>query len=69
MPESVDTPTCPECSGPMKLRTAQRLANLIAVFCILSWRVFWMTMLNVNGGKKRCTTWRRWAAEGGTGLD
>jgi hypothetical protein len=29
-----------------KLRTAQRLANLIAVFCILSWRVFWMTMLN-----------------------
>ena len=30
----------------LKLRTAQRLANLIAVFCILSWRVFWMTMLN-----------------------
>jgi len=29
-----------------KLRTAQRLANLIAVYCILSWRVFWMTMLN-----------------------
>jgi Transposase DNA-binding len=29
-----------------KLRTAQRLANLIAVFCILSWRVFWITMLN-----------------------
>jgi len=29
-----------------KLRTAQRLSNLIAVFCILSWRVFWMTMLN-----------------------
>jgi len=29
-----------------KLRTAQRLANLIAVFSILSWRVFWMTMLN-----------------------
>jgi hypothetical protein len=29
-----------------KLRTAQRLANLVAVFCILSWRVFWMTMLN-----------------------
>ena len=28
-----------------KLRTAQRLANLIAVFCIVSWRVFWMTML------------------------
>jgi hypothetical protein len=29
-----------------KLRTAQRLTNLIAVFCILAWRVFWMTMLN-----------------------
>jgi Transposase DNA-binding len=29
-----------------KLRTADRLANLIAVFCILSWRVFWLTMLN-----------------------
>jgi hypothetical protein len=29
-----------------KLRTAQRLVNLISVFCILSWRVFWITMLN-----------------------
>ena len=29
-----------------KLRTAQRLTNLVAVFCILSWRVFWITMLN-----------------------
>jgi hypothetical protein len=29
-----------------KLRTAERLANLISVFCILSWRVFWITMLN-----------------------
>jgi hypothetical protein len=29
-----------------KLRTADRLANLLAVFCILSWRVFWLTMLN-----------------------
>ena len=29
-----------------KLRTADRLANLIALFCILSWRVFWLTMLN-----------------------
>jgi len=28
-----------------KLRTADRLVNLIAVFCILSWRIFWMTML------------------------
>ena len=30
----------------MKLRTAERLVNLISVFCILSWRVFWMTMIN-----------------------
>lgn len=30
----------------LKLRTAGRLANLISVFCILSWRVFWLTMLN-----------------------
>ena len=28
-----------------KLRTAERLTNLIAVYCIVSWRVFWMTML------------------------
>ena len=32
-----------------KLRTADRLVNLIAVFCILSWRIFWMTMLNRSG--------------------
>ncbi|MEX3969706.1 IS4 family transposase [Paraburkholderia caribensis] len=28
-----------------RLRTADRLTNLIAVFCILSWRIFWITML------------------------
>ena len=28
------------------LRTAERLVNLIAIFCIVSWRIFWMTMLN-----------------------
>lgn len=27
------------------MRTAERLANLMAVFCILSWRVLWLTML------------------------
>jgi hypothetical protein len=32
-----------EASG---LRTAERLVRLIAVCCILSWRVFWMTMSN-----------------------
>jgi hypothetical protein len=29
-----------------KLRTADRLANLLSVFCLLSWRIFWLTMLN-----------------------
>jgi hypothetical protein len=28
-----------------RLRTADRLSRLLAVFCILSWRVFWMTMV------------------------
>ena len=30
----------------VKLRTAERIVNLIAVFCVLSWRIFWMTMMN-----------------------
>jgi hypothetical protein len=30
----------------LKLRTAERLVNLIAIFCILGWRIFWTTMLN-----------------------
>jgi hypothetical protein len=29
-----------------KLRTAERLVNLISIFCIVSWRIFWMTMIN-----------------------
>ena len=29
-----------------KLRTAERLANLIAIMCILAWRVLWLTMTN-----------------------
>jgi len=29
-----------------RLRTAERLLRLIALFCILSWRIFWMTMIN-----------------------
>ena len=29
-----------------KLRTAERLVNLLALFCILSWRIFRLTMLN-----------------------
>jgi hypothetical protein len=29
-----------------KLRTAERLVNLLATFCVLGWRIFWLTMLN-----------------------
>jgi len=29
-----------------KLRTAERLANLIAMMCILAWRVLWLCMVN-----------------------
>ncbi len=29
-----------------RLRTTTRLTNLLAVFCILSWRVLWLTMTN-----------------------
>jgi hypothetical protein len=28
-----------------RLRTAERFVNLLAIFCLLSWRVFWVTML------------------------
>jgi hypothetical protein len=29
----------------VKLRTAERLVKLLAVFCILGWRIFWLTMM------------------------
>ncbi len=29
-----------------RLRTAERLVRLVAVCCIVSWRIFWMTMIN-----------------------
>lgn len=29
-----------------KLRTAERLTNLLAIYCILAWRVFWLCMVN-----------------------
>ncbi|WP_200823058.1 hypothetical protein [Caballeronia catudaia] len=29
-----------------RLRSVDRLANLISVFCIFSWRIFWLTMIN-----------------------
>jgi hypothetical protein len=29
-----------------RLRTSGRLTNLIAIFCIIAWRVFWLCMIN-----------------------
>lgn len=34
-----------------RLRTAERLTNLIAIFCIIGWRVFWLTMVNRTNPK------------------
>lgn len=28
-----------------QLRNAQRITNLVAIFCVLSWRIFWLTMI------------------------
>jgi hypothetical protein len=39
-----------------KLRTAERLTNLIAVFCIVAWRVFWLTMVNRTNPKSTAET-------------
>ena len=30
----------------LRLRTAPRLTNAISIYCIVSWRIFWMTMIN-----------------------
>ena len=38
-----------------ELRTAERLVNLLATFCILSWRIFWLTMLNRATQKAKAT--------------
>jgi hypothetical protein len=34
------------CVEESKLQNTHRLTNLIAVSCILAWRIFWMTMIN-----------------------
>ena len=39
-----------------KLRTAERLTNLIAIFCIIAWRVFWLTMLHRTNPKTSADT-------------
>lgn len=38
-----------------KLRTAERLVNLLATFCILSWRIFWLTMINRSTKKAKAS--------------
>jgi len=30
----------------VRLRAAERIVNMLAILCILSWRVFWVTMMN-----------------------
>jgi hypothetical protein len=39
-----------------KLRTAQRLTNLLAIYCIVSWRIFWLCMVNRTAPKSPPTT-------------
>lgn len=36
-----------------RLRTAERLANLIAVFCILSWRILWLALVHRTAPKAK----------------
>ncbi len=38
-----------------KLRTAGRLVNLLAIFCILAWRSFWLSMLHRSTLKAKPT--------------
>jgi hypothetical protein len=35
-----------------KLRASERLANLISLFCIVAWRIFWVTMLQCETNDK-----------------
>lgn len=30
----------------VRLRAAERIVNLLAILCLLSWRIFWMTIMN-----------------------
>lgn len=34
----------------LKLRTAGALYKLISIYCIIAWRIFWMTMINRESG-------------------
>lgn len=40
-----DTQICLQ-AGKLKLRIAECMINLIAIFCILGWWIFWLTMLS-----------------------
>ena len=53
------------------LRTAERLTNLLAVLCVVAWRVFWLTMTSratpeapagVALTSGRSKSWTAWAA-------
>jgi len=35
----------------LKLRTAERIVHLLGIFCILAWRIFWLTMMRRESGK------------------
>jgi hypothetical protein len=38
------------------LRTADRLTNLLAILCVVGWRVFWPTMVNRATPNARATS-------------
>ena len=38
-----------------RLRTAQRLTNLLAMYCVIAWRIFWLTMLDRVSPKASAT--------------
>jgi hypothetical protein len=39
-----------------KLRTAERLINMLAVLCVVGWRVYWLTMMNRTNPKAAAET-------------
>lgn len=43
-----------------RLRTRERLTNLLALLCVVGWRVFWLTMVKreLSGGAQRPVTVR-----------
>jgi hypothetical protein len=39
----------------LRLRTAERLVHVLAIFCILAWRIYWLTMLQRATGSAKPT--------------